>query len=173
MGARAAPLAICMPKARVGVDRASCRPPGGYCRDRQAAWPRRLGIWAYDPEGAELSSILAFETPPGAAPEVGVTTNGWLYYAVPQNERDIWIARLSAARALTRIGRWRVEGSGRIEPGLVGKDRLFLVASWWLQPGLWWHGRELGARPTPIRGGCGRGGCDQGYSVAVFPVLAW
>ena len=83
----------------------------------------RRGIWAYDPEAAELSSILEFEPPLGAAPEVGVTTNGYLYYAVPQNERDIWIARLAAARPLTRIGRWRVKDSGPIEPDLVVEEQ--------------------------------------------------
>jgi len=52
-----------------------------------------------------LSPIFEFEEPLRGAPEVKLTDDGYLYYADPQNERDIWIARRAPAEKMTRIGR--------------------------------------------------------------------
>ena len=65
----------------------------------------RRGIWVYDPDTDELSSILEFERLQRVAPNLRITKGGLLYYSLPQNERDIWIARLGKAAPMTRIGR--------------------------------------------------------------------
>ena len=62
------------------------------------------GLWVFDPDTRELRSFLELEKPVQGNVELKITSNGYLYYAIPQEERDIWIARRAPARKLERIG---------------------------------------------------------------------
>ena len=62
------------------------------------------GIFVYDPETDELATVMEMDVDQSVNVEFRVTSNGYLYYSVPEDERDIWIARLGMPRQLTRFG---------------------------------------------------------------------
>ena len=62
------------------------------------------GIFVYDPESDELKTVMEMDVAAPVNVEFRVASNGYLYYAVPEDERDIWIARLGSPRPLTRFG---------------------------------------------------------------------
>lgn len=62
------------------------------------------GIFVYDPDEDRLDTILELGVKESANVEFRVTTDGHLYYAVPEDERDIWIARKGTPASLTRFG---------------------------------------------------------------------
>lgn len=63
----------------------------------------RRGIWAYDPSTDEITSVMEAGPDVGEFLEFRLTDNGYMYYALPENERDIWLARRGTAPTLTRF----------------------------------------------------------------------
>ena len=51
-----------------------------------------------------IKTVMEIDVDPSVNVEFRVTSNGYLYYAVPEDERDIWIARLGSPRKLTKFG---------------------------------------------------------------------
>ena len=66
----------------------------------------RRGIRVFDPETGAMTSVLQLETSSEdtALLEFVVTDNGYLYYSLPENERDIWLAQRGEAPTLVRFG---------------------------------------------------------------------
>ena len=62
------------------------------------------GIYVYDPAKDDLKTVMEIDVDPSEFVRFQVTSNGYLYYAVPEDERDIWIARLGMPGQLTKFG---------------------------------------------------------------------
>ena len=89
------------------VERDLLEPPfsvGWAPDERRVLIGNNRGIFVYDPQSDQVRSVLEIDVDPSVNVEFHLTDNGYLYYAVPEDERDIWIARLGAPRKLTRFG---------------------------------------------------------------------
>ena len=60
------------------------------------------GIELFDPDTGERRMLVP--NPTKSNQTYRVTSNGYVYYSVERNERDIWIARREAARELEAFG---------------------------------------------------------------------
>jgi len=73
--------------------------------DRRYLLGNRSGLWVYDPDSQESKQVFELDVDFDGNLEFQVTKDGYLYYAVPENERDIWLGRLAPAKTLTRFGK--------------------------------------------------------------------
>ncbi len=89
------------------IERELCEPPFSLSwapDERRIMVGNHNGIFVYDPDTDELRTVMDISLDKQVSVEFRITDNGFLYYSLPEDERDIWIARRGPATKLTAFG---------------------------------------------------------------------